>query len=128
MDDRTAEILKRFESSWNQTKARFDELIALDEYFKRLIPIKGLITQLELAEGKKLYRLGTSMHALIISRSIDHGLRTDQKYIHIEAVGQDDYEVCLREGSKTYRHYRVKDLEDSRITKLLQTLKSTLID
>ena len=128
MDDRTAEVLKRFEASWNQTKTRFDELIALDEYFKRLIAVREFITQLELAEGKKLYRLGTSMHTLVISRSVDHGLRTDQKYIQIEALGQDDFEVSMREGSKTYRQYRIKDLNDTRVTKLLQTLESTLID
>ena len=68
------------------------------------------------------------MHALMISRSVNHGLRTDQKYIRIEAVGQDDFEVSLRDGNKTYRQYRIKDLKDIRVTKLLQTLKSTLID
>jgi len=125
---RTAEILKRFEASWNQTKTRFDELIALDEYFKPLIAIREFITQLELAEGKELYRLGAAMHTLMISRSVDHGLRLDQKFILIEAIAQDDFEVSLRDGSKIYRQYRIKDLKDTRLTKLLQTLKSTLID
>ena len=53
MDDRTIEILKRFEASWNQTKAQFDELIALDERFKRLIPVREFISQLELTGGKR---------------------------------------------------------------------------
>jgi hypothetical protein len=128
MDNRTVEILKRFEASWSQTKARFDELIVLHENFKRLVAVREFIAELELAGGKQLYRLGTSMHMLIISRSVDHGLRADQKSILVEAIALDDFEVILRDGERIYRQYRVKDLKDTRMTKLLQTLESTLID
>ena len=128
MDDRTVEVLRRFGASWDQTKTRFNEIIAQDDYFKRQIRIREFIARLELAEGRKRYRLGTSIDKLIISRSVNHGLREDQKYISIEVIGRDDYEVSLREGSKTYRQYRIKDLEDIRLTKLLQTLESTLVN
>ena len=129
MDDRTIEILKRFEASWNQTKAQFDELIDLDERFKRLIPVREFISQLELAGGKKSFRLGMGVgQTLMICRSVDGGLRLDQKYIKIEVIGQNDFEVRLRDGAKTYREYRIKDLKDAHLTKLLQTLKSTLAD
>ena len=128
MNNRTVEILKRFDASWSQTKARFDELIALHEGFKRLVAVRDFITELELAGGRQLYRLGTSMHMLIISRSVDHGLRSDQKSIRVEAIATDDFEVILRDGDRIYRKYRVKDLKDARVTRLLQTLESTLID
>ena len=128
MDDRTREILNRFNTSWTQTKARFNELISNHEGFERLISIREFITHLEQAGGKELYRLGTSIYMLNISRSVDHGLRTDQKFIRIEAIGANDFEVTMRDGEKIYRQYRVNDLKDSRVNKLLQTLKHVLID
>jgi hypothetical protein len=128
MDDRTCEILNRFYTSWVQTKAHFDDLISCHEEFERLIPIRAFITHLEQAGGKEVYRLGTSIHMLIISRSVDHGLRTDQKYIRIEALSVNDFEVTMRAGEKMYRQYRVNDLKDSRVIKLFQTLKHVLID
>ena len=127
MDDGTREILNRFDASWVQTKACFDDLIA-NKGFERLIPVRAFITRLEKSGGKELYRLGTSIHVLIISRSVDHGLRTDQKYIRIEAHNENDFEVTMRDGEKMYRQYRVRDLNDSRIIKLFQTLKQLLID
>ena len=128
MDDRTREILNRFNTSWAQTKARFDDLISNHEAFERLIPIREFITHLEESGGKEVYRLGTSIYMLIISRSVDHGLRTDQKYIRIEALGANDFEVTMSDGEKIYRQYRVNDLKDSRVIKLFQTLKHVLID
>ena len=128
MDDRTIEILKRFDASWEKTGAWYDNLITQHEGFERLIPIRKFIDNLALAGGKKLYRLGNSMHTLMISRSLDHGLRTDQKYVSIEAIGTDCFEVKMREGSKTYREYKVKSLQDVRVSKLLQTLKGVLVD
>lgn len=128
MDERTIEILKRFDASWKKTGAWYDELINQHEGFERLIPIRKFMVDLELTGGKKLYRLGTSMHTLMISRSVDHGLRKDQKYVSIEAISSDCFEVKMREGSKIYREYRVKTLKDVRVSKLLQTLKCVLVD
>jgi hypothetical protein len=65
---------------------------------------------------------------LIISRSVDHGLRSDQKYIRIDPINANDFEITMSDGDKLYRQYRVNDLKDIRVTKLLQTLKSVLVD
>jgi len=128
MDDRTIEILNRFYDSWVQTEARFDDLITNHEGFERLIPIREFIADLEQSGAKKLYRLVTSIHWLIISRSVDHGLRPDQKFIKIEAINPNDFEVTMRDGEKVYRQYRVKELKDARVNALLRTLKDTLVD
>jgi hypothetical protein len=128
MDERTVEILNRFHTAWIQTETLFDDLITNHEGFEHLIPIREFIADLEQSGGKKLYRLGTSMHTLIISRSVDHGLRLDQKLIKIEAVGVNDFEITMRDGKKIYRQYRVKDLKDIRVSSLLRTLRSILVD
>lgn len=128
MDERTVEILNRFHTAWIQTETRFDDLITNHEVFEQLIPIREFIADLEQSGGKKLYRLGTSMHMLIISRSVDHGLRLDQKLIKIEAIGVNDFEITMRDGKKIYRQYRVKDLKDIRVSSLLRTLRSLLVD
>jgi hypothetical protein len=128
MDDRTAEILNRFNDSWDKTKAFFDDLITNYKGWERLIPVREFIDDLEQAGGKEQYRLGTSIYWLIISRSVNHGLRTDQKFIRIDAIKSNDFEVTMRDGEKLYRQYRVNDLSDARVARLLKTLKSTLVD
>jgi hypothetical protein len=128
MDQRTTEILQQFDASWRQTRAIFEELITSYDGFERLIPVREFIDEMEQAGGKELYRLGTSIHMLIISRSVNHGLRADQKFIRIEAFATNSFEVLLGDGDRIYRTYRVKDLRDARIAKLLQTLKETLVD
>ena len=128
MDDRTIEILNRFYTSWAETKTRFDDLITKYKGWERLIPVREFIDDLEQAGGKELFRLGTSIHMLIISRSVDHGLRPDQKFIKIDAIKSNDFEVTMRDGEKLYRQYRVNHLNDARVTGLLRTLKSTLVD
>lgn len=128
MDERTVEILNRFQTAWIQTETFLVNLITNHEGFEHLIPIREFIAELEQSGGKKLYRLGTSMHTLIISRSVDHGLRLDQKHIKIETLSVNDFEVTMRDGKKIYRQYRVKDLKDIRVSRLLQTLRSTLVD
>jgi len=78
--------------------------------------------------GRNLFRLGTCVYMPMISRSVDHGLRSDQKYIRINPINEEDFEVTMRDGEKLYRQYRVKYLKDARVTKLLRTLESLLID
>ena len=69
-----------------------------------------------------------SMHALLLSRSINFGLRMEQKYIKIDLIDVNDFEVSLKDGDKIYRQYRIRELNDQRVLKLLKTLKSTLVD
>jgi hypothetical protein len=46
----------------------------------------------------------------------------------IEAINKNDFEVTLRDGGRIYRQYRINDLTDERLGKLLKTLKHTLVD
>jgi hypothetical protein len=127
MDDRTAEILKRFSNSWTETEIFYNKLIDNFPGFEQLKPVRQFIKTLKQNGGERNFRLGTSIHMLLISRSVNHGLRKDQKYIKIEAF-DSKFEVTLRDGNKTYRQYMVDNLDDIKLTKLLATLKSTLID
>jgi hypothetical protein len=128
MDERTIEIINRFSRSWTETENRYDDLVDNYEGFERLKPLRLFILTLKEKGEDKYFRLGTSMHTLVISRSVDHGLRTDQKHLKIEAVDINDFEVIFRDGDKVYREYRIKSLEDIKLTNLLQTLKHTLVD
>ena len=128
MDVRTIEILNRFNESWNETMTIFNDLIENHKGFKHLIPIREFLEDLERMGGRKLYRLGTSLHTLIVSRSINHGLRIDQKYVKIEAIAENDFEVSMCDGRRKYRQYRVKELKETKVIRLIQTLKSLLID
>lgn len=127
MDNRTNEILIRFDKSWTETEQSFDDLINNYSGFDRLGFLREFISELRKNGEDKFFRLGTSMHTLIISRSVNFGLRLDQKHIKIEAFN-DKYEVIFQDGEKVYRKYTVNNLNDNRITKLLQTLKNTLVD
>ena len=128
MDERTIEILNRFAKSWVETESRYNDLIDKYEGFERLKPILHFILTLKNKGEDKYFRLGTSMHTLIISRSVNHGLRPDQKHLKIEAVGANDFEVIFQEGEKIYRKYRIKSLDDIKLTNSLQTLKHRLVD
>lgn len=127
MNIRTEEILNRFEKSWVKTEEFFDMLIG-NGNFEKLIPVREFIKDLKQNDEWKYFRIGTSMHTLIFSRSVDFGLRTDQKYVRIETLAPNDYEIALRDTDKLYREYRITDLMDIRLTKLLNTLKGTLVD
>lgn len=73
------------------------------------------------------FRAGTSMHNLMISRSVNNGLRLDQKYIKLE-IFDNGFEVVFRDGEKIYRSYKIENLKDPKLLKLLKTLESTLVD
>ncbi len=128
MDTRTEEILARFNKSWLETEKFYDNLIDNYPGWDRLKPLRNYIAKLKENGGNKYFRLGTSIHLLIISRSVDNRLRDEQKYIRIDTLDFDDYEVTMKDGNKIYREYRITNLEDPRLEKLLKTLKSTLAD
>ncbi|MBJ7429284.1 MAG: hypothetical protein JHD28_10075 [Bacteroidia bacterium] len=127
IDDRTKEITKRFADSWIETELFYNDLITNHKEFERLKPIIQFIEFLKQNGEDKFFRLGTSIHILVISRSVNYGLRKDQKYIKIEAF-DNKFEIKLGVGNKTYRQYLVASLHDTSVTKLLETLKETLID
>jgi len=127
MEEITAEILKRFEESWEQTEDAFANLIDTHPGFERLIPVYLFIQKMKDAGNNQLFRLGISMHDLIISRSAKDGLRGDQKFIRIEA-GEDSFAVTLADGSKMHRQYTIEELSDPSLVNLLEALKNTPID
>jgi len=127
MESITQEILNRFEQSWTETIERYQMLIAHGG-FERCVPIRGLIIEMKENGEWKHFRIGTSMHTLLFSRSVDFGLRADQKYVKIEAADLNVYEIALRDADKLYREYKISDLKDTKLIKLLNTLKGTLID
>ena len=124
MDERTSEILNRFQKSWASTKDFYNGLIAKHPGWNKLNPLRTFIDTLEEKGEDNYFRLGTSVYRL----SVDHGLRVDQKYILIETISSNDFEVTLRDGEKTFRQYRISDLSDEKLYKLLKTLKHTLVD
>jgi hypothetical protein len=128
MENVKEEIQRRFNKSWIETEMFYDDLIKNYPDFAKLKPLRQLISLLKIKGEDKFFRIGTSLHTLVISRSVDFGLRTDQKYIKIETIGVNDFEVTFRDGEKIYRQYRVIDLSDIKVTKLLKTLKDVLID
>jgi hypothetical protein len=128
MDERTIEILTRFSKSWIETENHYNKLIENYEGFEKLKPIRHFIMLLKEKGEDKHFRLGTSMHALLISRSVNQGLRLDQKYLRIDTYDSNDFEVSLRDGTKVFREYRIKHLDDIKLIQLMQTLKHTLID
>ncbi len=127
MNPRTEETIDRFQKSWDRTIEFYDWLLE-EPKMKRVLPLREYILELKEKGEWKFFRIGTSMHSVLFSRSVDHGLRTDQKYVKIEAVGDKDFEVVMRDGDKTYREYRVDNLNDNKVTRLLATLKQTLAD
>lgn len=102
-------------------------LLTIFSGFERLKPVRLFIQTLKQNGNDILFRLGTSVHILVISRSVNHGLRTDQKRIKID-VYDNRFEVTFRDGDKVYRQYTVDSLDDAKVTRLLQTLKSSLAD
>ena len=128
MKDRTTEILKRFQTSWNETEAFFRDLYENYEGFGFVKEILELIEELRKEGKNSCFRLGTSIHYLVISRSVDHGLRRDQKCIRIESIEDAGFKVVLRDGDKVYREYQMIDLKNEKLKRLIKTLENTLID
>ena len=132
MDNRTEEIIRRFEESWTETESFYRDLLDNYDGFSFVEPILELLRKMKDSGESQNFRIGTSMHTLVISRSVDHGLRNDQKEIRIVRVNDlkdgFEYEVIMRQGDVRYREFRVTDLSDERVNKLIKTLKGTLID
>jgi hypothetical protein len=128
MNDRTKEILNRFERSWNETELFYEELINNYTGWGKLIPVLELIRYLKQNGEDKFFRLSTSIYILIISRSVDYSLREDQKRISVDTISSNDFKVSLFDGRKTYREYSVTSLLDPKMLNLIKTLKDTLAD
>ena len=127
VDKVTNEIVAKFEKSWEETEKFYSELISQNDGWGKVIPVLEFIQNLKSRGENKFFRIGTSIHHLIISRSVEPYLRDDQKFIRI--IAEDDkFIVAFSEGAKTYREYTLSSLKDRCIVNLLKTLKDTLVD
>lgn len=124
--DRTEVILSQFANSWIETESHFRDLLEKHGW-KKLKPILLFIEELKGDGADKFFRIGSSVGRLLISRSVNHGLRRDQKFITIETY-DNKFGVTLSDGYKTYREYTLYELNDPRLINLLKTLKHTLVD
>lgn len=123
----TADLLKRFEESWDKTEHFYIALLSEYEGWEKVAPILQFIRERRNDDDHHFFRLGTAVHFLVISRSVMHGLRLDQKYIKIMAYN-NEFRVVFGQGDTVYRNYTLTSLKDQRLVKLLKTLKDTLVD
>jgi hypothetical protein len=128
MITREEEIINRFKHSWVKTLNIYNDLINNHKGWDKVKPVRDFVQKLQRDGFDNHFRLGTSVYYLLISRSVEHGLRSDQKYIHVDPISPDDFKVTLKDGDKVYRQYRVATLMDEKVSKLLKTLSDTLID
>ena len=126
MQDRTEAILNLFADSWTETANFFRALIDVHGWRRKEAVLK-FIEDRKNSGDDQLFRIGTSVDGLLISRSINNGLRKDQKFIRIDTY-DNKFNVVLRDGEKTYREYLLDDLHDPKLIALLNTLKHTLAD
>jgi hypothetical protein len=127
MNAATEEILNRFDQSWTATQLFFNDLIDNNPELENLIPLCLFIQKFKKAGGNRSFRLGTSKQDLVISRSLEFGLRPDQKFITVQAKG-NSFIISFRDGYKLHKEYRIKDLDDELLKGLLQTLKLLPVD
>ena len=128
IDKRTQEIIRLFKLSWQQVKERFEELLLKFNFEPKYVQSYIDFINEMIATGQdEHFRAGTTMHNLMISRSVNNGLRLDQKYIKIE-IFDHGFEAVFRDGASEYRSYKIENLKDPRFLKLLKTLESTLVD
>ncbi|MFP9112919.1 hypothetical protein ACLI1A_03185 [Flavobacterium sp. RHBU_3] len=123
----TSEILKQFEMSWDKTEQFYNTLVYEYKGWGRLMPLLQFIRDKRSEGEQRHFRLGTSVHHLIISRSVDHGLRPDQKSIQIISEN-DKFRVVFINGDVLHSDFTVESLEDERLSNLLLILKNTLLD
>ena len=93
-----------------------------------MISVKEFIAYLKEKGYGHHFQIGTSLYKLIFSRFVERGLRDDRKRIKIDTIALNDYEIIFSDGFNKYREYRIFNLNDERLTKLLETLKGTLDD
>jgi hypothetical protein len=125
---RTQEIIRLFKLSWQQVKERFEELLFKFDFEPKYVqPYIDFINEIIATRQDEHFRAGTTVHNLMISRSVNHGLRMDQKYIKLE-IFDHGFDAVFRDGEKEYRSYKIENLKDPRFLNLLKTLESIVVD
>lgn len=134
MKKRTETIQKIFENSWSETVEFYDDLLTNRQWYF-LIELRTFLSELQYLGYDRKFRIGTSIHRLIFSRSIDHGLRVDQKQILIEPYPNGKYDIRFYDftspGDKirTYDDFITDKLTgNKRLLNNLNKLSHTLVD
>lgn len=134
MDTRTKKIQEIFENSWSETIKFYDDLLT-HEQWNFLTELRTFITELKNSGFDKKFRIGTSVHRLIFSRSVDRRLRTDQKQILIEPYENGKYDIKFcdftspGDRKRTYDEFTTDQLwGNKRLLNDLNKLSYTLVD
>ncbi len=128
MDKRSEEIVKRFQHSWDEVEKHYEHILQYNgwEYLTQLI---GAIEYWREIGLDKVFRVGNSIHHLILSRSVEHGLREDQKRILIVPNSDGTYEINFFEGTKKYKEFKTNQLiGNQELERLLKILESVSAD
>lgn len=127
MDTKEEEILKHFAQSWTDTELQYEQWVDEYEGFNFLVPLYLFIQRMRKAGEDQFFRLGTVKRNLIFSRSLEPVLQTEQQFIEIEAR-ENSFIVTLRDLKKMHRQYTIKELDDERLTGLLQIVKDMQVE
>jgi hypothetical protein len=127
MDTTEEEILKRFAQSWADTEKQYEKWVDEYEGFNFLVPLYLFIQRMRKAGEDQFFRLGLVKRSLIFSRSFEPVLQTEQQFLEIEAR-ENSFIVTLRDIKKMHRQYTIKELDDERLTGLLQTVKDMQVE
>ena len=127
MDTKEEEILKHFAQSWTDTELQYEQWVDEYEGFNFLVSLYLFIQRMRKAGEDQFFRLGTVKRNLIFSRSLEPVLQTEQQFIEIEAR-ENSFIVTLRDLKKMHRQYTIKELDDERLTGLLQIVKDMQVE
>ncbi len=128
MDEKASEILRHFSASWTEVEVFFDDKIKKSFEFEHLIPLRQFISKLKKGSNEKYFRLGYYKQNLIISRSANPKLKKHQHFIQIQSVAIDKFIVLFGNQEYVQKEFTVKNLDDVRLTKLLDELKEVPIE
>jgi hypothetical protein len=120
------DIENEFIQSWDYREDSFKDLASSQgwEYVK---PIVQLISHLRELGYDKILRAGSSIYALILSRSLIYGLRDDQHNIVIMVNPQNIFNFNYVAGRKIIEEYDTADiLNDKEFYRLLDMLANFL--
>lgn len=127
MDLKEEEIAERFARSWADTEKQYGQVIDDYDGFHFLVPLFLFIKRMKLAGADRYFRLGTTNRKLTFSRSAQAVLRPGQQFLEIEAR-ENSFIATLKDLKKMHRQYTIKELEDERLTDLLQIIKDLPVD
>jgi hypothetical protein len=121
------EVLKSFAQSWAATEKQYAQWVDEYEGYNFLVPLYLFIQRMKKAGEDRFFYLATSKRNLIFSRSSEPVLKPQQQFLEIEAR-ENSFIITLKDGKKMYRQYTIKELDDERLTGLLQIIKDMQVE